>query len=178
MINLPLKNPSRVKTTASSGLDLDKLDSLLVDLESEHEQLLALAGQQRDAITRADTKDLGRVVEQTAMTLGRIAGIENSRQRLIKRPDGSIPTVNQIAEQADPEHAQTLTDRSASLRELMVRVNKEHQAVREASQALSNHMSGLMEQISAKLSHTGTYGRRGVVDPGRAQVVSSLDTVQ
>jgi len=182
MINLPIKNPSRsinsTKPTATNGLDLDKLDALLADLESEHEQLLTLAGQQRDAITRADTKDLGRVVEQTAMTLGRIAGIENSRQRLIKRPDGSIPTVNQIAAQADRDHAKTLTDRSASLRELMVRVNKEHQAVREASQALSNHMSGLMEQISAKLSHTGTYGRRGAVDPGRAQVVSSLDTVQ
>ena len=180
MINTPTKMqvPNRAASGSLSPLDLDKLDGLLANLETEHEQLLTLAGLQRDAIVRADTKDLGQVVEQTAQTLGRIAGIENTRQRLIKRPDGSVPTVQQIAAQANEQHSMTLTQRSASLRKLMHQVNQEHKAVRQASQALSDHMSGLIKQVSAKLSHTGTYGRHGAVDPGRSLVVPSLDTVQ
>ncbi len=180
MINIPTKpqNTARTAPGSLSELDLDKLDGLLANLESEHEQLLTLAGLQRDAIGRADTKDLGQVVEQTAQTLGRIAGIENTRQRLIKRPDGSVPTVQQIAAEADDQHAEALSNRSVSLRKLMLQVNQEHKAVREASQALSDHMNGLLKQVSAKLSHTGTYGRRGAVDPGRSLVVSSLDTTR
>ncbi|MBO6513612.1 MAG: flagellar export chaperone FlgN [Phycisphaerales bacterium] len=179
MINTPIQ-PTRTKRPPQANpiaaLDLDKLESLLADLETEHERLLELAGLQREAIINADAKGLGEVVEQTTQTLGRIAGIERSRQQTIKLPDGSIPSVQQITSQVDPDHASTLNDRSTSLRTLMLKVKQEHEAVRLASQALSNHMNGLMEQITAKLSHTGTYGRRGSVTPARAQVVSSLDT--
>jgi len=182
MINTPIQKSTRQTARPSIGFDIDKLDALLMDLESEHHTLLNLAGLQREAIVKADPKVLGKVVEDTAQTLTRIAGIERTRQQVIKRPDGTIPTVNQITaeltDQHDHEHARTLTSRSASLRELMHKVKEEHEAVRVATLALSNHMSGLMEQISAKLSHSGTYGRRGSVNPGRSQVVSSLDTVQ
>lgn len=182
MINTPIANPRGVQTRTQTrpdplgGLDLDKLESLLSDLESEHETLLELAGQQRDAICNADARQLGQIVEQTAATLGRIATIEHSRRQVIAQPDGSLPTVDQIASNATPHHAQVLAHRSKSLRELMIRLKDEHEAVRQASLALSNHMNGLIEQVSAKLSHSGTYGRTGAVDPGRQQVVSSLDT--
>jgi len=184
MINLPPPT-QRIKSKPNAGpshrLDVQRLESLLVDLEHEHENLLELAGQQRDAIIRADTKDLGQVVEKTTQTLGRIAHIEQDRQKIIALPDGSIPTVHQIAaqliEQNDQHLADSLTQRSKSLRTLMLKVNEEHKAVRQASEALSTHMNGLIKQVSAKLSHTGTYSRRGAVDPGKSQVVSSLDTV-
>ncbi len=182
MINTPIQHAVRPSARPSIGFDIDKLDALLMDLENEHHTLLDLAGLQREAIVKADPKVLGKVVEETAQTLTRIAGIERTRQQVIKQPDGSIPTVNQITDelkdQHDHEHAQALSSRSASLRELMQRVKEEHEAVRLATLALSNHMNGLMEQISAKLSHSGTSGRRGSVDPGRSQVISSLDTVQ
>ena len=100
MINLPLKNTtppqaSPLKAGAIATLDLDKLETLLTDLETEHQHLLELAGLQRDAITNADPMKLGTIVEQTAQTLGRIATIERTRQQTIKIPDGSIPTVKQ-----------------------------------------------------------------------------------
>ncbi len=187
MINLPFTNqtpsPGNANQTASvNGIQIGTLDALLADLHSEHENLLKLAELQRDAIIRADTKDLSMVVKQTAETLGRIASIEQSRQQIIKLPNGTIPTVDQITAQLRDQNqsklADTLTERSRSLRTLMHRVNDEHQAVRDASLELSNHMNGLIKQVSAKLSHTGTYGRRGAVDPSRTQVISSLDTVQ
>ena len=176
MINTPPQKFNSIPQEPCLGFDLDKLESLLADLESEHETLLSLAGQQRDAIARADAKNLGEIVEQTTATLGRIATIEHSRRRTIARPDGTHPTIDEIAQNVDDQHASTLRDRSKSLRALMAQLKEEHEAVREASAALSNHMTGLMEQVSAKLSHAGTYGRLGKVDPGRNQVVSSLDT--
>lgn len=176
MINAPRKPLSRPQHNPLDGLDLDRLESLLTDLESEHQHLLDLAGMQRDAITRADPRGLSEVVEQTAETLHRIATIEQTRRKAIARPDGSFPTVAEITKHAEPDHAKTLSDRSQSLRKLMHQVQEEHEAVRIASIALSNHMNGLIEQVSSKLSHTGTYGRLGKVDRGRNQVVSSLDT--
>jgi hypothetical protein len=164
--------------SAANQTDLDRLEALLVDLEQEHHKLLELAGLQREAISRADAKGIGKIVESTAETLGRIASIEQERRRTIKRSDGTIPTVNQIIQDADEHHARTLSNRSRSLRKLMAQLKEEHEAVRVASLALTNHMSGLMEQVSAKLSHSGTYGRRGAIDPGRNQVVSSLDTMR
>ena len=176
MINAPLQTDPRLQHNPHDGLDLVRLDSLLADLETEHERLLELAGLQRSAISRADPKGLSEVVEQTADTLQRIATIEQSRRKAIARPDGSFPTVAQITKHADAKNARILNNRSQSLRDLMQRVNEEHEAVRIASLALSNHMNGLIEQVSSKMSHTGTYGRRGKVDRGRNQVVSSLDT--
>lgn len=164
--------------STASHTDLDRLDALLVDLEQEHHKLLELAGLQREAISRADAKGIGEIVESTAATLGRIASIEQERRKAIKQSDGTIPTVDQIIQDADEHHARTLSNRSRSLRKLMAQLKEEHEAVRVASLALTNHMNGLMEQVSAKLSHSGTYGRRGAVDPGRNQVVSSLDTMR
>ncbi len=163
---------------ASTQTDLDRLEAMLLDLEHEHHKLLELAGLQREAISRADAKGIGEIVESTAETLGRIATIEQERRKVVKRTDGTIPTVDQIIQEADEHHARTLTTRSRSLRSLMAQLKEEHEAVRVASLALTNHMNGLIEQVSAKLSHAGTYGRRGAVDPGRNQVVSSLDTLQ
>ncbi len=177
MINTPVAKSLNASNPIVE-IDVEKLDTLLADLEQEHEQLLTLAGLQRDAISRADTKELSRVVEQTAGVMNRIAGIENTRQKAIKLPDGSIPTIDQIVSQVNKHHADKLTKRSHSLRTLIAKVNQEHNAVKEASQALSNHMNGLMEQVKSKLSHSGTYSHRGAINPGRSQVVSSLDTVR
>jgi len=164
--------------TMDPAPDMGTLESLLSDLEREHETLLSLAGEQRDAVRHADARALARIVRDTTDTLGRIAQTEQERRRLIARPDGTHPTLDEIASRVDPEHAESLRARSASLRELMGRVGAEQAAVRRASEALAAHMHGLIEQVSATLSHAGTYSSRGAVTPAREQVVSGLDMVR
>lgn len=172
---------NRSRTGPGTGLgpaELERLESLLTDLENEHGALLELAGRHKDAVRQADSAELGRVVRETNSTLERIAHTEQTRRRLITQPDGSLPTVEQIASRVDAPHAKTLRARSKSLRSLMERVSEEHKAVRAASEALATHMQGLIEQVGSRLSHSGTYSPKGSVAPGRQQVVSGLDLVR
>lgn len=168
----------RVQPDLPSVPDTEKLDELLGRLESQHGTLLELAGRQRDAVRTADAGALGAVIQQTAETIGRIQETERERRDLVKQPDGSLPTVEQLARDMDETHAAKLLDRAQSLRELMRKVHQEHEAVRKATEAIAGHMRGMVEQVSAKLSYTGTYSQRGSVRPGSQQVVSGIDTVR
>ena len=169
---------SAVMTQPGRGIDADRLESLLADLEREHEVLLSLAGAQRDAVMHADARAIQRITGETAETLGRIAKTEHTRRSLIKEPDGSTPTLEQIAGSLGGDRAGVLRARAASLRSLMERVREEQEAVRIASEALAAHMKGLIDQVSGKLSHAGTYSQGGAVRPTSQQVVSGVDLVR
>ncbi|MBL4590401.1 MAG: flagellar export chaperone FlgN [Phycisphaerales bacterium] len=159
-------------------LDTDRLDSLLSDLSGEHETLLILAGEHRDAIAHADPNAIGRVIAQTGEVLERIATIERSRQKMITKPDGKCMTITEILPTLAPEPAERIEKSSAKLRSLIAQLRIEHRAVQDASTALAQHMQGLIKQVSANMSHAGTYGRNGSVDPVRTQVTSSMDIHQ
>ncbi len=159
-------------------IDTDRLDALLVNLSSEHESLLGLAGEHRDAIALADPNAIGRVIAQTGEVLERIATIEQSRQSMITAPDGHCMTIPELLPTLDREPAERISKSSARLRALIAQLRTEHQAVQEASNALAQHMQGLIQQVSANMSHAGTYGRNGSVDPARTQVTSSMDLHQ
>ncbi len=165
-------------THPGKAIDAARLDDLLTDLEREHETLLSLAGEQRNAVMSADARALQRITSETAETLGRIAHTEHTRRSLVTGVDGTTPTLEQIATTLDPERAESLRERAASLRSLMERIKEEQDAVRVASEALAAHMKGLVEQVSSKLSHAGTYSQRGAVRPTTQQVVSGVDVVR
>lgn len=169
---------SATLTQPGAGIDAARLDALLSDLEREHETLLVLAGEQRDAVIQADARALQRITSETAETLGRIAHTEQTRRTLVSGADGTTPTLEQIAGTLEPDRAASLRARAASLRTLMGRIRDEQEAVRVASEALAAHMKGLIEQVSSKLSHAGTYSQRGAVRPASQQVVSGVDVVR
>jgi hypothetical protein len=60
------------------------------------------------------------------------------------------------------------------LRSLIERVQREHRAIRSASETLGEHMRGLIQQVRGRLSCAGTYGRGGSVEAG-GRVYSSVD---
>lgn len=145
--------------------DAARLDELLAALIGEHETLLELARSHRDALAHADAERLKTVVEQTGQVLQRVHAVETERQRLIARPDGRPSTMDELLRVVDAADRRRLSDRAGALRTLIENVHKEHEAVRAASEALATHMRGLMQQVAGKLSHAGTYGRRGRVEP-------------
>lgn len=168
--------PPSTRPTASTPnpADVDRLDALLGSLIDEHRTLLALAGEQHEAIVAADMKRLGNVIEQTGDVLQRVQKVESQRQRLVARPDGRPSTLDELMTVVDAASQERLTERSGALRGLIQQVQTEQEAVKEASAALANHMHGLMQQVARKLSHSGTYGRAGRVE-NKSPVMTGVD---
>lgn len=156
----------------------EKLDAVLGRLEAEHAQLLDLTRRHRDAVSHASVEQMQQITTRTSEVLMRIARIEQERQHMLDSDAGPVATLEELLGRfSEPDRAR-LSERRQRLRELIMRVRDEQQAVREASENLANHMRALMKQVGASLSHAGTYSRGGAVDPSRSQVVSSLDMVR
>ena len=151
---------------------------MLGQLEDEHTNLLGLAKAHKDALTSASITQLNSITLKTSEVLMRIAQIEDSRREMITKETGTLASLDQLMEQFDARDRDRIGQRQHRLRDLISRVKEEQDAVRVASDNLAGHMRGLMQQVGASLSHTGTYSRGGAVAPGRSQVVSSLDMVQ
>ncbi len=159
-------------------IDADRLDALLGQLEDEHQLLLGLAQEHRAAIAHASVDELKKITMRTSESLMRVARIEQQRQALIARQGEPLDTLDQLLERFGEHDRVRIGERRARLRALIEKVRDEQMAVKLASENLANHMRGLMKQVGASLSHTGTYSRGGSVDVGRTQVVSGLDTVR
>lgn len=154
--------------------DTDRLDALLSTLIDEHRTLLDLARDHRAALTAADASRLRSVVEHTGQVIHRIQTVESERQRLVAGPDGRPGTIDELLAVVNHADRARLSTRAATLRELIHTVQREHETVRVASEALATHMRGLMQQVASKLSHAGTYGRAGRVEPV-GTIVSGVD---
>jgi hypothetical protein len=123
---------------------------------------------------------LRTVNEQQQQAGERMAHLERRRQQLAAAlaphaPEGAAGTLPSLAA-AFPHARDTLTALADRIRDVAGRLSREQRAVRIAAEALAEHMQGLMKQVARKLSHAGTYGRRGSVD-ARIQVTSALDLV-
>lgn len=172
----PRPRPASTATASNrpSAPDTNRLDALLSTLIDEHRALLALAHDHRTALGQADARRLQTIVEQTGQVLERIHTIEAERQQLVARPDGRPNTIDELLQVVGEADRHRLSDRATTLRDLIQTVQREHEAVRVASEALATHMKGLMQQVAGRLSHAGTYGRAGRVTPV-GTVVSGVD---
>lgn len=158
-----------------------KIEPILEAMLAEHEVLLELALEHRGALRGANPKTLDSIIHRTGETMSRIAELEDQRclvlgvdPRTLRRGSAK-PTISEIAALAGPEEGNRLRALGERLRELIEKVRAEHATVQAASRSLADHMRGLMKQVSARLSHAGTYSATGTVDPGRQQVVSGID---
>ncbi|MEX0876428.1 MAG: flagellar protein FlgN [Phycisphaerales bacterium] len=174
------KAPSRpARVQAPALVEPGRIESMLVRLEEEHTELLALARAHKDALAHASVEQMQQITVKTSEVLMRIAQIEHERRQMTSaEADGQIATLDELLERFGDDDRARIGERRTRLRELILRVKEEQLAVRDASENLANHMRGLIRQVGASLSHSGTYSRAGAVDPGRGQVVSSLDTTR
>lgn len=174
----PAHTPPAAPAAGAAGAaplpDVNRLDALLATLVEEHRTLLALARSHRDALAHADSERLKAIVDQTGQVLQRVHAVETERQRLVARPDGRPSTMDELIDAVNDADRRRLSDRAGTLRTLIQNVQHEHEAVRAASEALATHMRGLIQQVAGKLSHAGTYGRGGRVEPV-GTVVTGVD---
>lgn len=164
--------------SAEQSTAVERLEPLLQSMIVEHECLLELCKQHQDAIRIADTDQLAKVIEQTNEIMCRIGRLDQQRDaiaRSVSPATQAQPTITEMSRHL-PEPARGRTkDLADQLRGLAKQVHEEHTVLRAASEVLMIHMSGLMQQVSQRLSHSGTYGRHGVVEAGSQQVVSGID---
>jgi len=166
-----------------------ELETLLRELLVEHEQLLTLAHTQKLAIRRADTAALGSCIHQQNEIVQRVAELEKRRLALTMRlaerlkpaqksasasviPDR--PTITWLVQSLPVAVRDRIVRAADRLRELLMKLHREHAALKEAAAALATHMEAVIRQVTGRLSHAGTYGRRGTVE-NRVQIVSTLD---
>lgn len=167
-------------STTTPPVDVStSLRELLSALLAEHRTLDSLLTEQRDAIRNADPASLGNAADRYARTLARIADLESSRVALIASWPGSRgrrkpPTLSEIAaSMPEPGRSECLA-LASKLRAALESTRTTTGVLRTASSSLLAHMEGLMRQVGRRLSHAGTYGRTGEVEP-TASVVSALD---
>ncbi|XVJ58508.1 MAG: flagellar protein FlgN [Tepidisphaera sp.] len=156
-----------------------ELASLLGSLISAHEEYLGLLAEHREAVRRASPAAAAEVTTRQTGCLERIAMFEHARRALVQRvidaghwPGRELVTLTGLAERCGPMK-QRLIDSASHLKTLIAKVRQEQGIVRRVSQSLASHIEGLMRTVAKAASHTGTYGRRGVV--GTSSVVTALD---
>jgi len=181
----PASTPQSASVAAADSFA--ELESLLCDLLVEHEQLLTLARAQKTAMAAADSNGLSQCVHQQNIIVQRVAELEKRRLGLVARLSDQFPptalmnvhrpdkpTLTWLAESFPAAVRDRVLRVAERLRDLLARIHREHLALREAAATLSTHMEAVIRQVTGRLSHAGTYGRRGTVET-RVQVVSSLD---
>ncbi len=158
------------------------LEGVLTELVREHEQLEALTREHRTAIQKLDQGRLKSAITGTAESIQRIARLEERRCQLLKiqpaKPGQKVegqPSVAEVAELMDEDRRGRVLDLAARLRELLEAIRRRHAAIKNASETLSSHMQGLIHQVAAELTGTGTYSRAGRIETGARPAVSGVD---
>jgi hypothetical protein len=143
-----------------------QLEQIMADLVAAHEALLALAAEQRAALSRADAAAVESAARRQADLAREVARLDESRRRLITALFPGTTTTNMATVAAAlPEPARArLTAAGRQLRELLTRLQSEQRTLRTATHALVAHMDGLMQQVARALSSAHLYGPRGRLD--------------
>jgi hypothetical protein len=156
-----------------NGNVCENFEAVLNGLLAAHEELLALAGEQRHAMASADAAAMESCLRRQGVLAQRISALENHRRTLVRALAGSAEGV-QVAQLARsfPEPARGRVAAAAGrLREVLNALQEQNRVLRSAAGSLAAHMDGLMQQVARTIGEAGgmsagTYGRQGRVQTG------------
>lgn len=167
-----------------SGMLSTELESLLNALLSEQQALLSELKFHREALRKANGAAVQSSVDRQAGALRRIAALEDKRASLVKlavaspgfKPAAGKPavTLSQLASMVEEPARTRLIALAEQLRSVISDCQREQGTLKAATSSLVAHLEGLMNQVARRLSHAGTYGRRGVVE-ATSGVVMAID---
>ena len=154
------------------SVQVTQLESVLTRLAQQHEQLLSLMQRQRAALRIADEATVSDLSRQENAMVQLISAQEKRRLELVAslttllRPGGDSPLrLREVAELLpEPARGRLLVLRQ-QLRGRISEVKEQSSVTRRATEALLNHMQGLVQS----LSQVGTRGA-GYPRPGAAPV--------
>jgi hypothetical protein len=159
----------------------DCLERIIIELDARHDELLALLERKRQAIARADADAIHECCRLECRTIDDIRSIEAKRQLIVRdlalaigANDPGALGVEQIAAHASPEQAERLLAVSTPVKSKIERLRQRSAVLKQAAEALSRHMSGVMQSVHAAMAQTRVYGRQGRLSPAGG-VPSMLD---
>lgn len=154
----------------NSKLDqhVQKLEAMLVDQLSLHQQLQAVLRQKRDALRGARREEIDQCCRAENGFVQKISELEKQRLNLVAditlilQPDakGPMKLGDLAAVLPEPSRGKLLVLRQ-QLFDLMQQVREEASSVRRATEAVSRHMQGLMQTVAAAINGAGSYGASG-----------------
>ncbi|MBI1336356.1 MAG: hypothetical protein GC164_05280 [Phycisphaera sp.] len=161
---------------------LSQLEAVLREQLTANERLGELVAEKLDAMRRSDHR---RVVACSALEnqqLKRLTTLENERLELVAaltlmvKPGATEPMrMGELAQaMCEPARGRLLVLREM-LRSKMEEVRQKAGVARQSAQALSNHMSGLIQTVGGAVTGVATYSQKGN-RPRAAVAVSTFST--
>jgi len=140
-----------------------------------HRQLLECIEEKRQAVRHADLDAIERLCHRENEIAQHLGELEKHRLTLVGTltetidPTAERPlTAVQIAAHVDDALRHRLEHTSAQLREAIAQVRKQSAVLRQAAEALAQHMAGIAHSIRAALSRAVVYGSGGQMETGAA----------
>lgn len=160
---------------------LDAIARILEAQIEHHRALRALIERKREAIRTADIDAITGLCQRENERAQRLGDLEKQRLEVVGhlthrfRPDAAKPlTLREIADHAPGMRRTELRLLADTLRAEIEAVRRSSSVVRAAAEALSRHMSGVMQTVTGAISRVHVYERRGRLAAG-AQTQNCVD---
>lgn len=172
------------KSTKEVRTAVELLRQLLSKQIELHEQLLNCIHQKREAIRTANMPVMAECCEREHRLTERLRELDSRRPGIVTHlakllgmgaQHANAISATDIANRLDEPASGAIAALAAQLREKLREVRSEHSIVRQASEALSKHMTGIMQSVQAMLNQTGVYERRGRIVTASPRMTGSVD---
>ena len=171
--------PEAPAGTAASMTDLqDRLGAILIRQVENFRRLADVIDTERDALRRASVADLAETAERKRLLMELGTRLDQERVKVVDaicrrdgaEIDGGAARLEQIIRSVDdPTRRAALVQLHGDLREIVARVQTQGRLVVSAAQALTRHVTGLMQSVHGAIGQATVYGRRGRMDGGGAR---------
>ncbi len=149
-----------------------QIETILAQMIEEHDHLDRLLQRKRDALRVADHAQVAACTAQENQRVQAIAELEKRRMMLVGDvtlaldPGAQQPmSLRDVAERLSEPVRGRLLVRRQELRQRMIDVRQRAGVVQRATEALSQHMHGLMQTISGAVTGPGCVRPRGPRGP-------------
>lgn len=159
---------------SAAAVNTTELERVLEALAQEHEGLIALAREHREALRRADSPAIVRIAGERSRTNERIVALDRERARTVEEisralgAPGANQTVRALVSQIGGPSSKRLGALAERLRGLIESARAEQSALREATATFAGHLGGMLAQVVQTCTVARTYTARGKMAPGIA----------
>lgn len=150
-----------------------RLESVLAQLDTAHGHLLSLLKSKREALRKAEPRQITQLTRQENEAVQVISELEKQRLELVGEltlainPEATQPLrLLDLAERLDEPARGRLLVLRGQLKQRIEQTQQELAIVKKATGSLVRHMQGLVQTIGTALTGVGLYSSRGSLPQG------------